>query len=72
MTFDERIEAEITNIRTELEIVQILNKKLNSKLSLDCIEVRAAALSLISIYNGVEKVLERIIKAKYTFSSSSN
>lgn len=55
-----------------MDIVQILNKKLKSNLSLDKIEIRAAALSLVSIYNGVEKVLERIIKAKYTFSTSSN
>ena len=30
MTLDQRVEAEIKNINTELEIVVLLNKKLNT------------------------------------------
>ncbi len=72
MTLDQRVQAEIKNINTELEIVVLLNKKLNSNSSLDSIEVRAAALSLVSIYNGIEKILERIIQNKYELTDKSN
>ncbi|MGL1890634.1 MAG: hypothetical protein OCD02_03360 [Spirochaetaceae bacterium] len=72
MTLEERVEAEIKNINRELEIVILLTKKLNTNLSLDDIEVRAAALSLVSIYNGIEKILVRIIKKKHTFQENSN
>ncbi len=72
MTLKDKVEAEIKNINIELEIVILLNKKLNTNLSLDDIEIRAAALSLVSIYNGIEKILERMIKNKYSFESSSN
>ncbi len=72
MTLKDRVEAEIKNINRELEIVILLNKKLNTNLSLDDIEVRAAALSLVSIYNGIENILERIIKNKYSLEGSSN
>jgi len=72
MTLKERVESEIKNINTELEIVELLHKKLNSNLSLDSIEVRAAALSLVSIYNGIEKILQRIIKSKYSIEDKKN
>lgn len=72
MNLQQRVESEIKNITTEMDVVEILNKKLQSNLSLDSIEVRAAALSLVSVYNGIEKILERIIKDKYTFNANSN
>jgi len=57
MPQSERLISEIENIRKELKVVQLLNRKIIINNDLDEIEIRAAALSLISIYGGIEKVL---------------
>ena len=53
-------ESEIINLNKELEIVNlVINKKrLNG---LDSIEIRGAALSLATLYNGIERVLVLIL-----------
>ena len=57
----EKIEFEIHQIEKELKIIDILKKAI-AKHELDDIQIRAAASSLHSIYNGIEKIL--LIKTK--------
>jgi len=57
MKEDDRANNEIEKIQTELSIVNLLLNKVSINSSLDEIETRAAALSLISIYGGSEKIL---------------
>ena len=52
----EKIEFEFELIETELDIIDTL-KKIESNKKLDDIQIRAAAGSLHSIYNGIEKIL---------------
>lgn len=47
MKLHDLINSEIVNINKELNILSILNKKLKTNLSLDEIEVRAAAITLV-------------------------
>jgi hypothetical protein len=52
----EKIEFEFELIETELDIIDTL-KKIEVNKELDDIQIRAAASSLHSIYNGIEKIL---------------
>ena len=52
----EKIEFEFELIETELDIIDTL-KKIEANRELDDIQIRAAAGSLHSIYNGIEKIL---------------
>lgn len=54
---------EIENIETELDFINTLLKKRRA-IELDDIEIRAAALSLSTIYNGIEKVLLHILRKR--------
>lgn len=54
-----KIIYELSQIKKELEVVSILNKKIKIN-DLDPIELRAAASSLQSIYNGFEKEMSNI------------
>ena len=54
---------EIENIETELDFINTLLKK-RQAIELDDIEIRAAALSLSTIYNGIEKVLLHILRKR--------
>ncbi len=51
-----RTDFEISQIEKELEIINILKNIMNNG-ELDEIQIRAAASSLHSIYNGIEKIL---------------
>jgi len=53
---NEKIEFEFDQIDKELEILVQLRDK-NKKQELDNIEIRAAASTLHSIYNGIEKII---------------
>ena len=60
-TTADKIKYEISQIEKELEVIELLSMKL--KISpLDSIELRAAAVSMQSIYNGYEKVLILTLK----------
>ncbi|QEN03381.1 hypothetical protein EW093_01235 [Thiospirochaeta perfilievii] len=72
MKLHKLIDAEFASINKELDVLELLNKKLQTNLSLDEIEVRAAAMTLVSIYNGIEKVLERIVKDRNLKLDGSN
>ena len=54
---------EVENIETELDFINTLLKK-RQAIELDDIEIRAAALSLSTIYNGIEKVLLHILRKR--------
>jgi len=58
---ENNINFELSQIKTELEIIKLLKSVLIST-DLDKIQIRAAASSLHSIYNGIEKIL--ILKIK--------
>ncbi|WP_319478433.1 hypothetical protein [Marispirochaeta aestuarii] len=65
------IEFEFSQIEAELDIIQML-KVVNDQNGLDKIQLRAAASSLHSIYNGLEKILYIILKNRnITIPSSS-
>ncbi len=53
---ESRIDFEISQIEKELEIISLLKSIMNNG-ELDGIQIRAAASSLHSIYNGIEKIL---------------
>ena len=55
------IEFEFSQVDAELEIVKML-KVINNANGLDKIQLRAAASSLHSIYNGIEKILYILLK----------
>lgn len=63
MNGKDRIDGEIVKIRKELEVLILINKKLSVTGTLDDIETRASALSLMSIYSGIEKILQIRLKA---------
>ncbi len=54
------VEQELRNLRKELGVLSLVIAK-RSKAPLDDIEVRGAALSLASLYNGMERVLKQIL-----------
>jgi len=58
-----KINFELTQISKENKIIEILSKKIVIT-ELDPIELRAAASSMQSIYNGFEKVLIMLVKNK--------
>ena len=65
------IEFEFSQIEAELEIIQML-KVVNDQNGLDKIQLRAAASSLHSIYNGLEKILYILLKTRnITIQSTS-
>ena len=51
-----KIDFEISQIEKELEIIELL-KNIMIKNELDEIQIRAAASSLHSIYNGIERII---------------
>ena len=61
MDYGAAIRGEIENINRELDLIELLLRKSNQN-PLDDIEIRAAALSLSTIYNGIEKVIEFAVK----------
>jgi uncharacterized protein YutE (UPF0331/DUF86 family) len=61
---DKNINFELSQIKTELEIINLL-KSILKNTELDKIQVRAAASSLHSIYNGIEKILIFKIKDQH-------
>ena len=60
---EKNINFELSQIKTELEIINLLKSILKTT-DLDKIQIRAAASSLHSIYNGIEKILIFKIKDK--------
>ena len=56
----DKIFYEATQINKEFEIIDLLTMKLLST-NLDPIELRAAATSMQSVYNGFEKILVTIL-----------
>ena len=54
------IERELQNLEKELQILSLVTTK-QRHLPLDDIEVRGAALSLASLYNGMERILKQIV-----------
>ena len=63
MHYSTSVLHEIENIETELDFINTLLKK-RQAIELDDVEIRAAALSLSTIYNGIEKVLLRILRKR--------
>lgn len=56
----ERLRSEYRSIEKELEVIAIINTK-KIQTPLDEIEIRGAALSLASLYNGMERILVTIL-----------
>lgn len=56
----ERLHSEYSSIEKELEVIAIINTK-RTQSQLDEIEIRGAALSLASLYNGMERILVTIL-----------
>jgi hypothetical protein len=61
MDYGAAIRSEFENIDRELDLIELLLRKSNQN-PLDDIEIRAAALSLSTIYNGIEKVITYAVK----------
>jgi len=57
------IESELQNIKRELLIVRIVAERKTTR-NLDEIDIRAAALSLAAMYNGMEKILIQLLILK--------
>jgi len=54
------IERELQSLQKELQVLsQVIAKR--NKMPLDEIEVRGAALSLASLYNGMERILKQVV-----------
>lgn len=60
------VRNEIENILHELDFLKILIAKLASH-ELDAVEIRAAALSLSTIYSGMERVILEALKDRFGF-----
>jgi uncharacterized protein YutE (UPF0331/DUF86 family) len=56
----ERLRAEYRSVEKELEILSMINAK-RTHTELDEIEIRGAALSLASLYNGMERILVTVL-----------
>lgn len=54
------VEQELRSLQKELAVLSQINEK-RAHLALDKIEVRGAALSLTSLYNGMERILTQIV-----------
>ncbi len=68
----EKIEYELSQINKESEIIELLARKLSVS-QLDEIELRAAAASMQSVYNGYEKILILILKSlKYVLPTTQS
>jgi len=59
----ERVDFELRQITKELQVVGRVNQ-IRQASELDEIQIRAAASSLQSIYNGIEKILVSILKQR--------
>jgi len=70
MEINKQIANEITNLEKELEIIILLNKK-NKIRMLDEIEIRGASLSLAALYNGMERILNDILKKQFKVSTDN-
>lgn len=57
------VNDELEDLNRELELIELLLKKHSLK-PLDDIEVRAAALSLSTVYNGIETIIIFLLKAR--------
>lgn len=57
------IEFELLNLEKELRIVKIITDRKTAK-NFDEIDIRAAALSMAALYNGMEKVLIQLLILK--------
>jgi len=66
----EKVKFELSQIEKEIRIIQLLKDKIEHG-ALDEIEIRAAASSLHSIYNGIEKIL-MILIGKLEIKEESN
>jgi uncharacterized protein YutE (UPF0331/DUF86 family) len=56
----ERLRAEYRSVEKELKVLSMINAK-RAQRQLDEIEIRGAALSLASLYNGLERILVTIL-----------
>ena len=66
------IEHELNSLRKELGVLSIVVSK-RDRAPLDDIEVRGAALSLASLYNGMERLLKQILSGRnLTLGESPN
>ncbi len=64
MKYGNAVSSEFENIDREIALIEsLLTKSRNT--ALDDIEIRAAALSLSTVYNGIEKVLEFAMKDQH-------
>ncbi|MDY6970291.1 MAG: hypothetical protein SVR08_16785 [Spirochaetota bacterium] len=71
---EKKISFEFKQIEKELSVIDMILKAKNNKL-LDEIELRAAASSIHSIYNGIEKIIIQIFKdqnIEFTATSKSH
>lgn len=66
----DRAKFELKQIARELQIVKRINKVRRTS-DLDDIQIRAAASSLHSIYNGIEKTLVLMLKQRGLFPEDS-
>lgn len=61
MTIDDRIKNEIQSIQSEKQFIELIIRKKES-FGIDELELRGAAFTLTSIYNGIEKLLLHLLK----------
>jgi len=72
MSKEPLIEQELKNLQKELGVLSLVIAK-RDRAPLDDIEVRGAALSLASLYNGIERILKQILShSKEAFGKSAN
>ena len=64
MDFRETVRNEIQNVLHELDFVNTLVAK-HADTALDDVEIRAAALSLSTIYSGIEKTMLHVLKDRH-------
>ena len=70
MSVSSLVKQELQNLRKELSVLSLVISQ-KDKASLDDIEVRGAALSLGSLYNGMERVLKQLLLDRNTSISDS-
>jgi uncharacterized protein YutE (UPF0331/DUF86 family) len=64
MDFRETVRNEIQNVLHELDFVKTLVAK-HADTALDDVEIRAAALSLSTIYSGIEKTMLHVLRDRH-------
>lgn len=60
----EKIKNEIIKLKKEIDFLNLTKQKHNAK-PLDELEIRGLALILISIYNGIEKILSLLLSKQH-------